>query len=87
MLKSVQRLIPFKSASGFTLFALCFSGIGYFGVSWFHNRKYDHPIVSEAIRLLQHNDQIIKLAGYPLSLKIKLSSEARASDEVCHFTF
>jgi len=52
MLKSVQRLIPFKSASGFTLFALCFSGIGYFSVSWYHNRKYDHPIVSEAIRLL-----------------------------------
>lgn len=56
MHRTILRYSPIKSGTGFTLFALCVSASGYFGIDWYHTRKYDHPIVSEAVRLLQNND-------------------------------
>ncbi|CAD8193392.1 unnamed protein product [Paramecium octaurelia] len=87
MFNKLKNSFPFRSGPNFLLCFLGFSGVGYFGTSYLHKQKYDHPIVQEALRILQHNDQIIQLAGYPLSLQINMGSNATQNNDVCQFSF
>jgi hypothetical protein len=45
MFKKLKNSFPFRSGANFALCFLGFSGVGYFGTSYLHKRKYDHPIV------------------------------------------
>jgi hypothetical protein len=64
------RKIPFlNSSGGFILFFMGFSGIGYYSYRVLNDSKFDHPMVTESLRLLSSNKQIAEIAGYPVMLK------------------
>jgi len=45
----------FRSFTNFSLVFLGFSTTGYFVSKSFHSRKFEHPLITEAIRIIGHN--------------------------------
>ncbi|KAM3133499.1 hypothetical protein pb186bvf_014341 [Paramecium bursaria] len=87
MFNKFKKYSPFGSKQGFTLFFLATSGFGLLLCSFYQNRRYDQPVVNEAMRILSQNDQMLKLTGYPLTIKKKMFGIAELKQDVCHFTF
>jgi hypothetical protein len=53
----------FRSRANFSIFLLGTSSTGYLIVRYQKDRKLEHPIVMEALKLMEKNDQIIELVG------------------------
>ena len=52
---SARKMFVFKSWTNFSLVFLGFSWTGYFVTSHLHSKKFEHPLINEAIRLVGQN--------------------------------
>lgn len=51
----IKRSFFLKSFTNFTIGVLGFSTTGYYVAKWKSDKLFEHPLVSESIRLIGHN--------------------------------
>ena len=77
----------FRSKTNFSIFTLFFSGSAYFFIRYQNDQKLEHPVVYEAIRLLENHDQIVELIGYPIYVHSNARAKITTNDHVFNGTF
>jgi len=77
----------FKSLTNFSIFGLVTSGTGYFYFRYQNDKKFDHPIFKESLRLLEQEKQIQELIGVPIYIDTGLTSRATITDKIINSSF
>ena len=57
----------FKNLANFSLFTFFTTGSAYLATKYNNERKLHHPVVSEALRLAENDDQISGIIGFPIT--------------------
>ena len=52
---NLRRTFVFKNSTNFSISFLGFSTTGYFVSKYFHDKKFEHPLINEAIRIIGFN--------------------------------
>lgn len=63
------------------------SGTGYFYFRHQNEKKFDHPVFKESLRVLEQNSQVIDLIGFPIYIDTGFKSRATVTDKILNSSF
>lgn len=62
-MQALKKIWLFKNRTNFMIFFTGVTSTGYFLARQVNERRFEHPIIDEATRLLHKNSQIVELVG------------------------
>ncbi len=63
------------------------AGLGLTVMSFLSERKMDHPVANEIIRIAERNVDIQEIIGYPVEKGSSLHNKAQAGEKAAYFFF
>jgi len=77
----------FKSWTNFSIGTMFISGSGYFYFRHQNDKKFEHPVFKESLRIMEQNSQVIDLIGFPIYIDTGLKSRATLTDKILNSSF
>ncbi|EAR98476.1 cytochrome oxidase complex assembly protein (macronuclear) [Tetrahymena thermophila SB210] len=77
----------YRKRTNIMLGTLALGSTGYLVLRYKQDQKFDHPVVKEIIRLMERNQQVVELIGYPLDTKIGLRSVFDIQNDITNLYF
>lgn len=78
--QGLRKFWIFKSGTNFSIFTFLSSGAAYLAIKYNKEKKLAHPVVDEALRIAEGNDQVIEMIGYPVTWQSHPKNQIDASD-------
>ena len=86
-MQHIRKYWPFKSLANFSVVAFVTSGTAFLATKYDNERKLDHPIAAEALRLVERDDRIVESIGFPVAWSSNSRNFVDKSDKTYNAEF